>query len=344
MRSRLLVPALVAIAAAGAGCEGQPSLLCDRSRVVWPYFEVDTADDTSEAEGIQIDIDLRTSYLPGSVATLVIEPEEGDPTVHPDTEVVGDDGSLRFTGVTVPLGRVNLSLSIVNECGEGSSRRELYVWDGLGYPECTLTLSVEPDAETALAPLGVLRAEHDGDPGQAGVQLSVEVATGRPDMQVFLFVLDLTRDEEQKLEAESGDDRAAAWDLTLREGEHALRAVCHWLPAGLSPSSVTRHLFVDTRPPTCALLEPTSRVRAADDLDAAQPGVQFLMVGRSTSDDVAGQPAIFSADGATFEGALDDTGRAEVVATIDVQVGQPQEMSVALTDRAGNGCTAGDTF
>ncbi|HEU5057539.1 MAG TPA: hypothetical protein VFU21_13490, partial [Kofleriaceae bacterium] len=137
MTPRSLLPALLALAAAAAGCEGQPSLLCDRSRVVWPFFEIDTADDTSEAEGIQIDLDLRTSYLPGSVATLIVEPEEADPIVHPDTEVVGEDGALRFEDVTVPLGRIGLSLSIVNECGEGSSRRELYVWDGLGYPECT---------------------------------------------------------------------------------------------------------------------------------------------------------------------------------------------------------------
>src|SRR5687767_3769498 len=74
MPPRSLLAALLALVAAAAGCEGQPSLLCDRSRVVWPFFEIDTADDTSDAEGIQIDLDLRTSYLPGSVAHLTIEP------------------------------------------------------------------------------------------------------------------------------------------------------------------------------------------------------------------------------------------------------------------------------
>jgi len=344
MTPRPLLAALFALAAAATGCEGQPSLLCDRSRVVWPFFEIDTADDTSDAEGIQIDLDLRTSYLPGSVARLTVEPEEGDPIAHPQSAVVGDDGSLRFTDVTVPLGRIGLSLSIVNECGEGSSRRELYVWDGLGFPECTLTLSVEPDSETSLAPIGVLREEHDADPGRAGVQLSVQVATGRPDMQVFLFVLDLDSGEEAKLEQESGEDLAADYDLTLREGQHAMRAVCHWAPAGLSPSSVTRHLFVDTRPPGCTLVEPTSRVMPADDLDADQPGVQFLMVGRSPADDVAGQPATFAADGATWDSELDGSGRAEVIATIDFQAGQMQELSFTTSDQAGNTCTASESF
>ena len=346
MTLRSLVPALLALVAAAAGCEGQPSLLCDRSRVVWPFFEIDTADDTSDAEGIQIDLALRTSYLPGSVARLTIEPVdgEGDPIAHPQSAVVADDGALVFRDVTVPLGRIGLSLAITNECGEGSSRRELYVWDGLGYPECTLTLSVEPDTETALAPLGVLRDEHDADLGQAGVQLSVEVATGRPDMQVFLFVLDLASGEEEKLEQESGEDRTAQYDLTLREGQHAMRAVCHWTPAGLSPSSVTRHLYVDTRPPACTLVEPTSRVMPADDLDDAEPGVQFLMVGRSPAGDVAGQTATFTADGISYDAELDETGRAEVIATIDFQPGQPQELSVALSDLAGNPCTATETF
>ncbi len=312
--------------------------------MVWPFFEIDTSDDVSPEDGIQLDLALNTSYLPGSVATLVIEPEEGDPVAHPQSAVVGDDGSLRFDDVTVPLGRVALSLSVVNECGEGSSRRELYVWDGLGYPECTLVLSVEPDGDTALAPLGVLRAEHDADPGRAGVQLSVQVVTGRPDMLVLLFLLDLASGEEQKLEQESGDDRAADYDLTLREGEHAVRAVCHWTPAGLSPSSITRRLFVDTRPPACTLVQPTSRVMPGDDLDDSQPGVQFLMVGRSPADDVAGQPVTFTADGASFAAELDDEGRAEVIATIDFQVGQPQEMSVETSDLAGNPCVASETF
>ncbi len=344
MTPRSLFAALLALVAAAAGCEGQPTLLCDRSRVVWPFFEIDTADDISDQEGIQIDIDLRTSYLPGSVARLTIEPEEGDPIAHPLSAVVADDGALRFEDVTVPLGRIGLSLAIVNECGEGSSRRELYVWDGLGYPECTLTLSVEPDADTALAPLGVLREEHDGDPGRAGVQLSVQVATGRPDMQVFLFLLDLESGEEEKLEQESGDDRVADYDLTLPEGQHAMRAVCHWTPAGLSPSSVTRNLFVDTRPPACTLVEPTSRVMPADDLDDVEPGVQFLMVGRSPADDVAGQPVTFSADGTTWDTELDQTGRAEVIATIDFQPGQPQELSVVTSDLAGNPCADTETF
>lgn len=346
MTSRRL-SALLALALAGAaGCQGQPSLLCDRSRVVWPFFEIDTSDDIDPAaEGIQLDLDLNTSYLPGTIAYLTVEPEEGDPVAHPESGEVEDSGRLRFHAVTVPLGRVILSLSLVNECGDGSSRRQLFVWDGLGYPECTLTLSVQPDSDTALAPLGVLRAEHDADPEQPGVQLSVHVVAGRPDMQVLLFVLDLTTGEEVRLDQDSGDDLAADYDLTLREGEHAMRAVCHWTPADLSPSSITRQLFVDTRPPACTLAEPTQRVMPADDLDADQPGVQFLIRGRSPADDVLGQPASFTVDGVSFAGSdIDDNGQAEAIATLDFQAGQPQAMSFTTSDLAGNPCTAAETF
>jgi hypothetical protein len=342
LSGRLL--ALLALAGA-AGCQGQPSLLCDRSRVVWPFFEIDPADDSDPAEGIQIDLDLRTSYLPGSIATLVVEPEEGDPVAHPETGVVEDNGDLHFHAVTVPLGRIALSLSLVNECGDGSSRRELFVWDGDGYPECTLTLSVDPDFDTALAPRGVLRAEHDADPDEPGVQLSVHVVAGRPDMQVLLFVLDLTTGEEVRLDQDSGDDLAADYDLTLRDGEQALRAVCHWTPADLSPSSITRQLVVDTRPPACALVEPTGRVMPADDLDAQEPGVQFIIRGHSAAEDVVGQPGSFTVNGVDVDGgSVDDTGHAEAVATIDYQSGQPQDMSFTTSDLAGNPCTATETF
>ena len=124
-----------------------------------------------------------------------------------------------------------------------------------------------------------------------------------------------------------------------------MRAVCHWAPAGLSPSSVTRRLFVNTRPPSCVLVEPTSRVMPGDDLDDQQPGVQFVMRGRSTAPDVEGQPATFIANGTSFDGGeLDDTGRADVIATIDFQVGEPQEMSFEISDPAGNPCVASETF
>lgn len=340
------IPALVALALLGAaGCQSQPSLLCDRSRVVWPFFEIDTADDTSSADGIQIDLELNTSYLPGSAAYLTVAPEEGDPVAHPEPGTVAEDGRLSFREVTVPLGRVTLSLAIVNECGEGSSRRELYVWDGLGVPECTLTLSAEADPDTALAPLGVLRADQDADPGREGLQLTARVDAGRPDVRVLLFVLELASGIEQELEEESGDDLAVEHELTLAEGEHALRAVCHWAPAGLSPSSITRRLFVDTRPPACILVEPTSRVTPADDLDDQQPGVQFLMRGRSPAPDVEGQPAAFSADGVTFDGGeLDASGRAEAIATLDFEVGAPQELTFETSDAAGNPCVAAETF
>jgi hypothetical protein len=181
--------------------------------------------------------------------------------------------------------------------------------------------------------------------GAAGVQLSVHVVAGRPDMQVLLFVLDLDTGTEVKLEQESGDDLAADYDLTLPEGASAMRAVCHWTPAGLSPSSITRRLFVDTRAPSCTLVEPTNRVQPTDDLDGEQPGVQFIMRGRSAAEDVLGQPATFTVNGTAFDGGLiDDGGRAEVVATVDFQVGEPQELSFTVSDLAGNLCTASQSF
>jgi hypothetical protein len=341
----MLARSILAAAGVLVGCQSEPSLLCDRSRVVWPYFaDLDAADDVSPADGVQIDLDLRTSYLPGSVATLTVEPEEGDPIVHPTSAVV-EDGELAFREVTVPLGRVIFSLAITNECGDASSRRQTFVWDGLGFPDCALTTGVEPAQVEALAPLGVLREEHDADPDRNLLQVDVAVDTGRPDMTVLFFLLELATGDELVIEEEAGDDRRIEVSVDLDEGEYAMRAVCHWLPEDLHPSSVTRRLFVDTVSPGCSLLAPTGRVFPADDLDDAEPGVQFVVRGRSPAPDVAGEAASFLVNGDSFDGGtLDDDGRAEAIATIDFAAGDPQEISFQTTDHAGNPCTATETF
>ena len=68
------------------------------------------------------------------------------------------------------------------------------------------------------------------------------------------------------------------------------------------------------------------------------------MVGRSPADDVAGQPATFTVDGTTSGAELDENGRAEVVATLDFQMGELQEMSFETSDLAGNPCVANESF
>lgn len=240
----------LALAACAAACQGEPSLLCDRVRFVWPYFNLDPSMDTSPAEGLQIDLALRTSLLPGTSASLSVQGEDQDePVEHPEPAVADENGDLLFTGVTVPLGRIRLEVNASNECGDTRSVRTPFVWDGRGYPICELDLGVEPDVVEDLAPRLVLRAEHDADPATPGMQLNVTVQAGRPDVAVTLFALDQGTGEQQLLEQDSGEDLAAQFPLTLGEGPQAVRAVCEWEPGELRPSSPTVELLVELASP-----------------------------------------------------------------------------------------------
>jgi hypothetical protein len=348
----MLAPTTVGLALAAAvlasslvACQGEPSRLCDRARVIWPFFDIDPADDVDpDQEGIQVDLTLRTSLPVGSTGILSVEPVEGDPAIHPQSATAGEDGVLDFHAVTLPTGRVTLTVFIENECGQASTTRSLFVWDGLGIPSCELAISPAPVEVEGLAPLGVLRAEHDADPEAPGLPLEVEVLAGRPDMTVTLFALDLGEGLETRLESEAGADGAATFSLTLADGEHALRAVCHWAAEDLRPSSITRRLWIDTEPPDCELLRPAGRVGPGDDLDPDQPGIQVEVRGRSTAPDAVGEPASFVVNGAVVAGGrLDELGEAAAIATIEAGPG-PQVFTFHARDRAGNPCEDTVTF
>ena len=338
--------ALVAAVLASSlwACQAEPSLLCDRARVVWPYFDIDPADDVDPGRsGIQLDLALETSLPSGSIATLTVEPAEGELAVHPESATADEGGGLAFSGVTLPTGRVTLTLLIENECGRASTARTLFVWDGLGIPACELALSPEPAEVDGLEPLVVLRAEHDADPGPL-LPLEVTVRAGRPDMTVTLFALDLATGEEARLEADSGEDRAASFPLELPDGEHAVRAVCRWAPEDLRPSSITRRLWVDTEVPDCELLAPAGRVAPGDDEEPDQPGTQVNLRGRSSAADAVGEPAGFEVNGAAVDGgALDEAGEASALATVPTGP-DPQVITFRARDLAGNACEDTVTF
>ena len=241
---------------------------------------------------------------------------------------------------------MQLTLTIQNGCGAASTGREIYVWDGAGFPRCDMVAAAEPADEPFYRPLGVLRAEHDGDRDAAGLQLEVVVATDRPDMSVSLFVRDVAAGEETVLEQESGEDEAATFELTLDEGEHAVRAVCYWAPADLYPSSITERYFVDTDAPACELLEPSDRVLTAEDEDAGADGTQFTLRGRATGDDVVLEPASFVVDGTELPaGPLDEDGEATATGTVFNELPpQDQVLTFRARDRAGNTCEDTATY
>ena len=336
---------MLAVIAGAAGCQGEPSLLCDRMRVVWPFFTLDPSLDSSPDEGLQIDLALRSTIHPGTSVFLSVQGEEGEPVQHPEPSIAASDGGLLFTDVNIPLGRVTLRVTAENQCGDLTSSRRPFVWDGQGMPICELDIGVDAAEEEALAPFRVLRAEHDADPDTAGMQLDVSVVAGRPDVEIGFFALDLASGEQQVFRQESGDDLAGAFSVTLGEGGHVLRSVCLWEPGGLRPSSPSFRLWVDTVAPDCSLVAPQSRVRVADDLDPDTAGVQFELRGSSASEDVPGLPASFTVQGNQVEGSeVDGEGISTATATIAPEPGVAQEFSFRARDAAGNQCEDSVTF
>jgi hypothetical protein len=245
VRRNAVVASVAWLAAIGGGCQAQPDRLCDRARVVWPFFDVDAGDDVDpDVDGIQIDLVLRSSLNPDSVAVLSVIGPDMVAAPHPETAVVAADGGLAFRAVTVPTGRVQLSLVIHDECGPLSSARRLYVWDGAGYPACELALGVQPAPSPEHEPLGVIAGDADVDPATDGVQLPVLVEAGRPDMAIALFVREVATGRDVVHEEDSGEDRAATFVVTAPPGEVAIRAVCTWTAEDLRPSSHTERFVV----------------------------------------------------------------------------------------------------
>lgn len=338
---RSVLPAALALGALVglAGCQEEPSLLCDRARIVWPFFDLTPDADTSPDEGIQIDLALRTSLLPGTEVSLSVRAADAEPVPHPEPAITDETGDLLFTDVDVPYGRIALEVTAKSECGDVRSVRTPFVWDGLGMPTCELDVGVEPVRVEGPPPLSILRGEHDADPDEPGLQLDVTVTAGRPDMTVSLFALDPATGEQAVFSDQTGDDLAASFPVTLGEGERALRAVCVWEPSGLRPSSPTLRFLVDTVAPDCELVLPDSRVRQSDDEDPEVEGVQFALLGRTAAADAIGQPAAFTLDGLEVAApAIDEGGESGATGTLAVSPGVPQEIGFRVADAAGNVC------
>jgi hypothetical protein len=236
---------LLAMAAltTGAACQPEPERACTRVRFGWPYFELTPSSDVSVAPGLQIDIELRSDLEGGIRATLSIAEGEQDPAIVA-TAVSQADGRLSFEGVTVPEGEVVFLVDAADECGRHRGGARTFVWDGLGYPACTLRLASGP-LEDPQSPWPLLRAEHDEDPETEGMQTRVIVESGRPDMEISLFVLDRETGEDRSFELTPNDLGTAEHEVTLAEGEQAMRAVCFWPARELRQSSPTWTYLVD---------------------------------------------------------------------------------------------------
>lgn len=225
-------------------CHGEPEFTCERVRFGWPAFDLNpSADVNPQAEGLQVDFDVRSDIEAGVRATLTIAAGDSDPVFAGEAQTQ-EDGSVSFRDITVPEGEIVFFLDADSQCGRHRSGTRTFVWDGLGFPSCSLSLASEPDPDPE-SPYPVLRSGNDEDLTLDGMQVQVRIAAGRPDMRVRLFALDRETGATQTFELEPDQGGLAETTVTLGEGEQALRAVCFWDAQGLRPSSATWTYLVE---------------------------------------------------------------------------------------------------
>ena len=230
-------------------CRPEPELNCERVRFGWPPLQLDPSADVSSAEGLQVNLSVRSDLLPSALAKLSIAESgpEGDQDKVLIAQTLADsDGLLIFAEVNVPLGSLVFFIDAEDECGQAHTGRRAFVWDGLGQPQCQLGLASGPVADPVTG-IFDLRAEHDEDSDTPGMQVSVVIDAERPDMQVSLFVVDRETGTSQDFELAVDASGVGQQSLTLAEGEQAVRAVCYWQSQELRLNTPTRIYFVDSQ-------------------------------------------------------------------------------------------------
>lgn len=325
------------------GCGDPP--LCQSDVFVAFGQTMISSDADAAAPGVQTEIHIRTSLLTGEVVTLEVTDPEGA-SIGTTTAPVGADGSVVFTGVSVPTPRAVLRATGRGTCGEGSDEITVDVLAGAG---CAVQLAPEPEESVYYAPLGVLSTKTDPDPSIPGYQATVRVVT-RPGFRVELF---RTTTGEQSLGAvTAGGDGVASLPVTLLDGQVGLRATCQG--AGSALASRTTTVWVDTTPPTCALVAPapgTSITSALDQDHDLANGIQLAIAGHADGADVAGEPVTLTidppGDAQITAPASDLDAAGTTTAAASLTPAQPPAtfaLTLVLRDHAGNPCTAQATY
>lgn len=231
-----------------SACRTEPELNCERVRFGWPHFELDPSADVSSVEGLQIDFSVRSDLLPDALAKLSIGETgpEGNEKILLGEARSDDEGLLAFTNIPVPLGPVLFLIDALGDCGRARTGRRTFVWDGLGQPQCQLSLVSGPAADPVTGVFN-LQAEHDEDVDTAGMQVRLAVDAGRPDMQIELLALDRETGTQQDFELSVDASGLGQLSLTLAEGEQAVRALCYWQPQDFRVNTPTRIFLVDSQ-------------------------------------------------------------------------------------------------
>jgi hypothetical protein len=340
MRGGGLTPGILAVWALPLASCDPP--LCRSEQFVAVSTTTILGDVDDFAPGVQADIDVHSSLLPGDRLTLEVLDESG---ASRDTlsRSVGVDGGARFDFVTLPVPRAVLRASGHGVCGVAHDEVMLDVPPPLS---CDLVVAPAPVTSAFYAPFGVLNLKTDLEPAKPGLQTQVQVGS-RPGWTVEVLRTTAGAIGEQPLGMFIvGADGVARAPVTLPDGWATLRAVCHG--DGKTLGSTVLTVLADTTPPRCQLVAPVPGTTITwDDDHDPRDGVQFTVTARAADRDIAGEPvsvAIVDARGTTVSTAstaMGGDGIASNQMTV-IPLSSPARYTAALTmhDHAGNACVA----
>ena len=117
--------AVLAAGLVAAGCGDGP--ICPSAVVVVISSPTDgVAEDVSDAEGVQIDVEVRSNLRAGDSFALDVSQDGGDPISYAAT--ADANGGALFEAITVPYGTVTLAVTgASDQCGSAEDTRSVLV-------------------------------------------------------------------------------------------------------------------------------------------------------------------------------------------------------------------------
>ena len=308
------------------------------------------ADGDPGTDGIQTDVEVRTTFPRGATLMLTVHDADDELTATATAQTDGD-GNATFTDVTIPSGGATVRVSgDAGVCGTDEDEVTVTI---VGGGDCTLDFATAPLDNDHYAPLRVFNRSTDSNPPTAGHQTDA-VITARPGEQVKLFLSSPGVPEAEVAAGAVGDDGTTELAAVLPDGQVNLRAECGVASGTGSRSSGVTSVFVDTAAPTCALIAPVPGTSITPALDADADltnGVQLTLAANASGGDAEGEAATFTLiapGGGTTDlpgTALSTAGGSSADATFDPAT-TPADYVVrfATQDHAANGCSVDQPY
>lgn len=350
-RGTKALAACCSLAALVAGCDD--GLICQSEKLVYIVEPagIVTQDANATVDGVQTDVDVRSTFGEGATITLTVEDDDGN-ALTTLTATTDAQGNARFEDVTIP--GAGADLRVVGDAGEcGRDEDVLHVELGGGSGDCTLEFATAPEPNAFYAPLDVFNSSSDGSAAIPGFQGDLIVRT-TPGNGVVLFLSGPGAVETQVGSGTANDVGELRLAMSLPEGQDNLRIECSG-PNGLGTrSSGVVSVFVDTVSPACSLTSPVPGTSITPNLDEdmnLSNGIQLKLAGRAAGGDTVGEGARFvvTAPGGTMTtltGSAVDAGGASTADASFNPATPPADFGVAFStiDHAGNACSASTTY